>query len=65
VSPRRRQIPSFELRRLVPLALLTLCAVLLAACSGKELVDVEAGDVISVRTPGAGGWGAPEGEKSC
>jgi N-methylhydantoinase B len=28
--------------------------------AGKELVDVEAGDVISIRTPGAGGWGAPE-----
>ena len=27
--------------------------------SGKELIDVEAGDVISVRTPGAGGWGVP------
>jgi len=32
--------------------------------AGKELVDVEAGDVIVVRTPGAGGWGAPEGEES-
>ena len=31
--------------------------------AGKELVDVEAGDVISVRTPGAGGWGAPEGDE--
>ena len=30
--------------------------------AGKELVDVEAGDVISIRTPGAGGWGAPAGE---
>ena len=29
--------------------------------SGKEVVDVQAGDVISVHTPGAGGWGAPEG----
>ena len=28
--------------------------------AGKELIDVEAGDVLSVRTPGAGGWGAPE-----
>jgi N-methylhydantoinase B len=28
--------------------------------AGKELVDVEAGDVISIRTPGAGGWGTPE-----
>ena len=32
--------------------------------AGKELVDVEAGDVISIRTPGAGGWGAPAGENS-
>ena len=32
------------------------------ASAGKELVDVEAGDVISIRTPGAGGWGAPAGE---
>ena len=32
--------------------------------AGKELVDVEAGDIISVRTPGAGGWGAPEDEQS-
>ena len=31
--------------------------------AGKELVDVEAGDVISMRTPGAGGWGAPEGDQ--
>ena len=30
----RRKITSFELRRLVPIALLSLCAVLLAACSG-------------------------------
>ena len=29
--------------------------------AGKEVVDVAAGDVISVHTPGAGGWGAPEG----
>ena len=28
--------------------------------AGKELIDVEAGDVLSVRTPGAGGWGPPE-----
>ena len=27
--------------------------------AGKELLDVEAGDVISIQTPGAGGWGAP------
>ena len=32
--------------------------------AGKELIDVEAGDVISIRTPGAGGWGAPEVEQS-
>jgi len=31
--------------------------------AGKELVDVGAGDVISIRTPGAGGWGAPEDEQ--
>ncbi len=30
------------------------------ALSGKELIDVEPGDILSVRTPGAGGWGAPE-----
>ena len=29
------------------------------ALSGKELIDVEAGDILSVRTPGAGGWGEP------
>ena len=28
--------------------------------AGKEILDVEAGDVLSVRTPGGGGWGAPE-----
>ena len=28
--------------------------------SGKEVLDVEAGDVLSIRTPGGGGWGAPE-----
>ena len=28
--------------------------------AGKELIDVEPGDVLSVRTPGGGGWGAPE-----
>jgi len=28
--------------------------------AGKEIVDVEAGDIISMRTPGGGGWGAPE-----
>ena len=32
--------------------------------AGKELIDVEVGDVISIRTPGAGGWGASEGEQS-
>ena len=30
--------------------------------AGKEVVDVADGDVISVHTPGAGGWGAPEGD---
>ena len=28
--------------------------------AGKEILDVEAGDVLIVRTPGGGGWGAPE-----
>ena len=28
--------------------------------AGKEIIDVEAGDVVRVSTPGAGGWGAPE-----
>ena len=28
--------------------------------AGKEILDVEAGDIISMRTPGGGGWGAPE-----
>ena len=28
--------------------------------AGKEIVDVVAGDIISMRTPGGGGWGAPE-----
>ena len=28
--------------------------------AGKETLDVEAGDVLSIRTPGGGGWGAPE-----
>ncbi len=27
--------------------------------SGKEVLDVEPGDVLSLRTPGGGGWGAP------
>ena len=27
--------------------------------SGKEVLDVEPGDVLSIRTPGGGGWGAP------
>ena len=27
---------------------------------GKETLDVEAGDVLSIRTPGGGGWGVPE-----
>ena len=27
--------------------------------SGKEVLDVEPGDVLSVRTPGGGGWGEP------
>ena len=25
--------------------------------SGKETIDVESGDVLSIRTPGGGGWG--------
>ena len=29
--------------------------------AGKETLDVEAGDILSIRTPGGGGWGAPEG----
>ena len=28
--------------------------------AGKEIIDVDAGDVVRVSTPGAGGWGAPE-----
>ena len=28
--------------------------------AGKETLDVETGDVLSIRTPGGGGWGAPE-----
>jgi N-methylhydantoinase B len=28
--------------------------------AGKETLDVEPGDVLSIRTPGGGGWGAPE-----
>ena len=30
------------------------------ALAGKELIDVEPGDVLSVRTPGGGGWGEPQ-----
>lgn len=29
---------------------------------GKVTFHVEAGDVVSIRSPGGGGWGAPEGE---
>jgi N-methylhydantoinase B len=28
--------------------------------AGKEVLDVEAGDVLSIRTPGGGGWGTPD-----
>ena len=28
--------------------------------AGKEVLDVEAGDVLSIRTPGGGGWGPPD-----
>ena len=28
--------------------------------AGKETLDVEAGDILSIRTPGGGGWGTPE-----
>lgn len=28
---------------------------------GKDTTEVEAGDVVSVRSPGGGGWGVPEG----
>ena len=31
--------------------------------SGKEVLDVEPGDVLSIRTPGGGGWGMPEDEE--
>jgi N-methylhydantoinase B len=30
--------------------------------SGKETLDVQPGDVLSIRTPGGGGWGQPERE---
>lgn len=30
--------------------------------AGKETLDVAAGDVLSIRTPGGGGWGKPAGE---
>ena len=30
--------------------------------SGKETMDVEAGDILSIRTPGGGGWGKPDDE---
>ncbi len=32
--------------------------------SGKEILDVEPGDVLSIRTPGGGGWGTPEDKDS-
>ena len=28
--------------------------------AGKETLDVEPGDILSIRTPGGGGWGEPE-----
>ena len=30
--------------------------------SGKEVLDIEPGDVLSIRTAGGGGWGTPEPE---
>ena len=30
--------------------------------AGKETLDVEPGDILSIRTPGGGGWGRPAGE---
>ena len=32
--------------------------------SGKEVLDVEPGDVLSIRTPGGGGWGTSPGEET-
>ena len=32
--------------------------------SGKEVLDVEVGDVLSIRTPGGGGWGTAPAESS-
>ena len=32
--------------------------------SGKETLDVVPGDVLSIRTPGGGGWGAPTEESA-
>jgi len=29
---------------------------------GKATFHVEAGDVVSIRSPGGGGWGPPDGE---
>tara|TARA_B100000315_G_C14463373_1_gene534796 strand:+ start:368 stop:598 length:231 start_codon:yes stop_codon:yes gene_type:complete len=31
--------------------------------AGKEVQDVEAGDVLSIRTPGGDGWGPPEADE--
>ena len=31
--------------------------------AGKETLDVDAGDVLSIRTPGGGGWGQPADEE--
>ena len=31
--------------------------------TGKEVLDVEKGDVLSIRTPGGGGWGPPPDDK--
>ena len=31
--------------------------------AGKETLDVEPGDVLSIRTPGGGGWGKPAEEE--
>ena len=31
---------------------------------GKEVLDVQPGDVLSIRTPGGGGWGTPDEEGS-
>jgi N-methylhydantoinase B len=47
----------------VPVHLGAMPALVAAALASKEVLDVKAGGILSIRTPGGGGWRTPDADK--